>query len=340
MRRIHQSLSSHHLCTSLVSKLPRLIPATHLLVPLYYPQTSFLKATRLSTSTFEIMAPGNASTHSSTEPFLVRFYDPEIKARDPPGRTFSDIFSWKDDKLEFCHNYIQILFPLPEGSPYNPAAPIIDRATFDAFRSRQELRDMLKLMLVRILRFYGFNYQHDTHTSQPEILPGHNYAQASRNWVMKFNHNHLRITRIIRSLRVLGLQSEADLFFQALVKVYEDSAKISERSLMYWTRAAKRPLYLAPEDEEDEGHGVDFLYEFEASKVGAEEKSGEHDEEEEEEWEGIKDEEEAAAETGLPVGKLKPNGKTELKRKSAAKVNTPLVVVHEAPLETEFMQDS
>ncbi len=32
------------------------------------------------------------------------------------------------------------------------------------------------------------------------------------------------------------------------------------------TRAAERPLYLAPEDERDEGRGKDFLYEFEAGK--------------------------------------------------------------------------
>ena len=36
--------------------------------------------------------------------------------------------------------------------------------------------------------------------------------------------------------------------------------------MMFWTRAAERPLYLAPEDERDGGKGKDFLYEFEAGK--------------------------------------------------------------------------
>ena len=36
--------------------------------------------------------------------------------------------------------------------------------------------------------------------------------------------------------------------------------------MMFWTRAAVRPLYLAPEDGTDEGQGKDFLYEYEASK--------------------------------------------------------------------------
>ena len=33
--------------------------------------------------------------------------------------------------------------------------------------------------------------------------------------------------------------------------------------MMFWRRAAERPLYLAPEDERDEGRGKRFLYEFE-----------------------------------------------------------------------------
>lgn len=33
--------------------------------------------------------------------------------------------------------------------------------------------------------------------------------------------------------------------------------------MMFWRRAAERPLYLAPEDERDQGRGQAFLYEFE-----------------------------------------------------------------------------
>ena len=65
------------------------------------------------------------------------------------------------------------------------------------------------------------------------------------------NHNHLRITRILRCLRVLGLQEECDVFFAALKRVYDDpSINIGPRSLEFWTRAVERPLYMAPDDEE------------------------------------------------------------------------------------------
>lgn len=51
------------------------------------------------------------------------------------------------------------------------------------------------------------------------------------------------------------------------MSVYDDGRSgIGPKSMMFWARAAERPLYLAPEDETDEGQGKDFLYEYEASK--------------------------------------------------------------------------
>ncbi|KAL8931219.1 MAG: hypothetical protein Q9216_007252, partial [Gyalolechia sp. 2 TL-2023] len=84
----------------------------------------------------------------------------------------------------------------------------------------------------------------------------HFYTHASRNWVTRFNHNHLRITRILRCCRVLGLQDEAAAFYAALVDIAEGEKQqggvISPRSLMFWRRAAERPLYLAPEDDDED----------------------------------------------------------------------------------------
>ena len=117
-----------------------------------------------------------------------------------------------------------------------------------------------------MLHFYGFKFE-----TNGSIVTGANYQVAFQNWVKRFNHNHLRITRIIRSLRVLGLEGEAAEFFKALEGVCERSGKISEKSLMFWTRAAKRPLFLAPDDEEDRGKGADFLYEFERERADSEE---------------------------------------------------------------------
>lgn len=94
------------------------------------------------------------------------------------------------------------------------------------------------------------------------VVRGPNWRKASRNWCCPIDHNHLRITRILRCLRVLGLQAECDVFFVALKQAYNDPANsIGHRSMMYWTRAVQRPLHLAPDDTE-----VDWLKTWEAEQ--------------------------------------------------------------------------
>jgi hypothetical protein len=263
-----------------------------------------------------------APLKESTGSAIVRFYDPAIHAKDALGRTHEQILSWSNDKLEHSHNYIQMLFPLPEGSPFNWSAPIIDYETMKAFRARSELRQGLRESFERMLTFYGFAVSlqpepelestdkgkdpeqasaekiststtaaaehsegdlQDIQTSPvttdeavPEkdsepaatdassvetalasdryqIIRGPNWRTASKNWAGYMDHNHLRITRIIRCLRVLGLQRESEAFFTALKDVAEDpKIRISNRSVEYWTRAAELPLHIPPSEGDDE----------------------------------------------------------------------------------------
>jgi hypothetical protein len=64
---------------------------------------------------------------------------------------------------------------------------------------------------------------------------------------------------IPRSLRILGLEPVASAFHEALV---QNSTGVSDRSLMYWERAARRPLHLAPDEDDESAEGVDFLREW------------------------------------------------------------------------------
>jgi hypothetical protein len=210
-----------------------------------------------------------------SQPLVVRFYDPRVPGRDNNGRTLQKILGYNDVQLEYDHTYIQTLFPLPEASRFNYAAPIVDRATFDTFRARAELRGRLKLSFERLLRFYGLQLL-EVGNGEVKVTPADNWTMASRRWVVRVNHNHMRITRIIRSLRVLGLEKEAKSFWAMLQDVNNlaERDRIGESSLMFWRRAAERPLYLAPEDEEDDGHGRDFLYEFEREKAAKEQIDG------------------------------------------------------------------
>ena len=189
---------------------------------------------------------------------IVRFYDPDVKAKDAQNRTLEEILSWPDSRLESSHNYIQMLFPLPEGSMFNWDAPVIDLAVMEAFLSRNELRQQLRLSFERMLSFYGFQvstefmlpFGSDGNAPAYKIIRTPNWRTRFRNWAVLFNHNHLRITRILRCLRVLGLQRESTAFFAALESEFENPGiKISENSMRFWRLAVTRPLHWAPDDE-------------------------------------------------------------------------------------------
>ena len=192
-------------------------------------------------------------TPSPSSP-IVLFYDPQVLAPDQLGRDLNTILGWTDDELERCHNYIQFLFPTPESSNFNFFAPVIDEETYLAFRQRPELRASVKRSYLRILDFYGFRYNENSEEVHVSRTPELN--QAAKNWVRRFDHNHLRITRILRSLRVLGLAIEAEAFWRALDEVCWETRLISKKSYEFWSRAAQRPLRFAPEDDEYEDQGT------------------------------------------------------------------------------------
>lgn len=206
---------------------------------------------------------------------LLRFYTKVIGGLDHRGRSLENILGWQSSQLESCHNYIQTMFPLPEGSLFNEAAPIVDRTIFHAFRHSQSppgtlitrtmLQDRLLESFSCILNFYGYTLLEVDGDEGVRILPAYHYRKATSRWTVNFDHNHLRITRILRSLRVLGLGREAEAFLEKLLQTNEMSGRrISQRTLSYWIRATERPLYIAPDvDEYVEGSGKDFLIEFE-----------------------------------------------------------------------------
>jgi hypothetical protein len=118
-----------------------------------------------------------------------------------------------------------------------------------------------------MLEFYGF--QGVSSGESIEISTVSNFPHASRHWFTRFDHNHLRITRIIRSLRVLGLEQNARAFFRALSSVNDQfKGRLSIRSVDYWRRAALRSLHIAPDvDDDDATTGEYFLLEFETNQA-------------------------------------------------------------------------
>jgi hypothetical protein len=206
----------------------------------------------------------------SPQDMLIRFYDPAIKGADEQGRTLEDILAWNDATLERTHDYIQILFPLPEPSGVNDNAPLVTLEVRQAFKNRPELRESLIDAFKRMLAFYGLEYSkvQDTDDSRdynPDtvsthaITDGPNWEAAKDRWVVHKNHNHLRITRIIRSLRVLGCKEQAQALYCFIEADEEVNAVVSRQSRGFWVRAADADLWLPPNELDPTAVGTAWL---------------------------------------------------------------------------------
>ena len=152
---------------------------------------------------------------------------------DSHGRMLAEILKQDDHWLEVCHNYIQWLFPTKEFSRVTPDAPILDKATIEAFRTDELLRKHLRAALIRILSFYGLKLMLDG------VIKGANWESRKSNWFTENTHNSLRITRILKCLNSLGLEVEAKAFQSGLQSLceFEPDCGIDKIALQFWRDA-------------------------------------------------------------------------------------------------------
>jgi hypothetical protein len=155
---------------------------------------------------------------------------------DHRGRCLREIQEWPDDQLESVHDYIQWLFPLPEPSGFNIAAPVLIRESIRDFLARPDLQENLRVSFLRLMNFYGLEACSGKVTRAP------NFAAKATGWLSPGNHNHLQITRILRCLTVLGMKTEAKAFLECLAEIYENEQNkplpaISDETMLYWREA-------------------------------------------------------------------------------------------------------
>jgi hypothetical protein len=167
---------------------------------------------------------------------LIAFY--RDGAPDDQGRTLAEILAWDEVRLEAVHDFIQWLFPLPEPSGVNPTAPILKPATIEAFRASIAMQDRLRQAWRHMLRFYGLAPA--SGPSGLRVERASNFAARAQVWLWPMNHNHLRLTRILRSTLLLGLEAESKALFQALNAVYREFPdRIPARTHAFWSNASQ-----------------------------------------------------------------------------------------------------
>jgi len=135
---------------------------------------------------------------------------------DSRQRSVEEVLAFSDDALERVHDYIQWLFPLPTRSMAQPGAPVLSSGEIAAIREDERALATLRRAAERMRLFY----------------------ERTDGWLTRSDHNHLRISRILQSLRLLAGEEDARAFYSAIMARHEAAgAPIDPRNLGYWVRA-------------------------------------------------------------------------------------------------------
>ena len=103
------------------------------------------------------------------------------KQTDCLGRTLQEIWTFDDTAIERSHDFIQWVFPLTEPSKAVPTSPTLLETDITAIRSSQTAQNNMKRSADWFIEFLTKNDL----------------------WLRRNNHNHRRISRAIKSLRLL-----------------------------------------------------------------------------------------------------------------------------------------
>ena len=140
----------------------------------------------------------------------------EGKIPDHRGRLLSMLWKQTDDDAENSHDYIQWMFPLDEPSQAVNGAPVLNDFDIDEIRENQLAIGNLE---ESASWFLGFLERND-------------------HWIVNYDHNHLRITRAIKSLRLLTSNSIADRFRDKVIALAGNNLTLVDQEARdFWNRA-------------------------------------------------------------------------------------------------------
>ena len=140
----------------------------------------------------------------------------EGKTPDHRGRILAMLLQQTDHQAETTHDYIQWLFPLDEPSRSVNGAPVLTELDMDEIRGSS----LAQANLARSARwFLGF-------------------LERNNHWITKYNHNHLRITRVIKSLRLLASDEAADEFRDKVLALAGDNLNlVDQKARGFWANS-------------------------------------------------------------------------------------------------------
>lgn len=141
------------------------------------------------------------------------------------------IMELTDHGWEARHDFIQYLFPNDEPSANSSTAPVLTPELQELWLASPTLQDQHRKAFYRFLEHIGlcFDNLHGTITVV-------NKGLVLKRIVWR-DHNQWRITRVLRSMRLLGQPQLSNELYKVLLNINENYGSISTITLDYWHKA-------------------------------------------------------------------------------------------------------
>lgn len=119
----------------------------------------------------------------------------------PNGKTIHEILDLDGPQMGHAGGVIQWLFPLTTPSTHVPDAPTLSPSELIAFRTEPGLRELYLVGVNRFLERLGIAVHGSSGSLEPDFA-------TRKKWMYPSCHAFLPITRILRSLKLLGFPDE------------------------------------------------------------------------------------------------------------------------------------
>lgn len=160
---------------------------------------------------------------------LVNFYRNE--SRSSGGYYLDEILAWGPDEWEASHEEIQFVFPTKQESVFNPDAPTLTDDEIELFKNDPELKEKFQDVLYIVLGVFGLRI-----SGSNEFVWKEDCNFDPKWWLREFNHNYLRMTRIMDCLCKFGMQSMAFNLFIFLSN--DKDADMNDTTRKHWKEAS------------------------------------------------------------------------------------------------------
>jgi len=138
---------------------------------------------------------------------------------DAAGRTQDQVVGKDDSWLERTHDYVQWLLPTRRRSLHEPGAPRLTDADVKAFASRRDMRERFSFVVDRYERFLQLD-------------------RMAPFWLRNKDHNHLRMTRMLESMRDLGMHERAGRTLGKIMAVVNaNPGRVEPQAVEFWKKA-------------------------------------------------------------------------------------------------------